>query len=520
MSTTIPFSGLAPDARTVRGGGELSTFSLAAAIRMGREIRKSSQGASSLGDAATAVVNAVNALEQDGRPACVLVRAFALRRDGHVELLATRGLEPQWNDVAEPVPEVDPAPLLDELRSELRHLATASLYEEKRPLTSWGVRSVTGFAAHITSDFSFAVVAWARAVSERAAVRWFELVALYARLALVEVIEQRLADAESDRRLRRDPNERRLRDEALEGLLAVQEAHILDVLSEWPRRLNEVRLAAQLSADANARKLEEHNRNLQRTQRAMVNVVEDLREARNSLAGKVEERTRELALRNRELEDFVYIASHDLQEPLRTVAGYLQMIERRYASKLDQDADDFIRFAIEGAQRMQALIESLLHYSRVSTKDKHFEWLLLDEPLDVALQNLALRVEETRARIDRTPLPRVRADRTQMVQLFQNLLSNALKFAGDKPPSIHIAASLEGQSCVLTVRDQGIGFEQKFADRIFKIFRRLRRDTPGTGVGLAVCKKIAERHGGTIEAQSSPGQGATFTLRIPISSDP
>jgi light-regulated signal transduction histidine kinase (bacteriophytochrome) len=256
----------------------------------------------------------------------------------------------------------------------------------------------------------------------------------------------------------------------------------------------------------------------------MLNVIDDLRDARGALESQVASRTRELALANRklevrngELEEFVYIASHDLQEPLRTVGGYLQMIERRYGSKLGVEADEFIGFAIAGAQRMQGLLESLLAYSRVGTAEAAQEELELAEPLAVARKNLALRVEDSRAVIECGPLPRIHANRVQMVQLFQNLLSNALKFAGEKPPRITIASRREREFEVVSVRDEGLGFDPRFADRIFKVFRRLRRDTAGTGIGLAICKKIMERHGGRIEASAAPGAGATFTLYFPLS---
>jgi light-regulated signal transduction histidine kinase (bacteriophytochrome) len=269
---------------------------------------------------------------------------------------------------------------------------------------------------------------------------------------------------------------------------------------------------------------EEHARHLSRTQRAMLNVIDDLRQARESLASTVELRTRELATanrkleaRNRELEEFVYIASHDLQEPLRTVGGYLQLVQRRYGGTLGVDADEFIRYAIEGAQRMKALIESLLVYSRVTSSDRPLELVPLEEALTLAKKNLALRIEETNAVIEcQTPLPAVRGNRIQLAQLFQNLLSNSIKFSGPKPPRMYISCRAGEGLHVLEWRDEGIGFNPRFAERIFRIFRRLQRDTPGTGIGLAVCKRIAEAHGGTITADARPGEGATFTIRLPV----
>jgi signal transduction histidine kinase len=493
MTSEIPFSGLAPDSRRLRGGGELYGFNLQAAMQMGREIRRLGRR----GAAAEALAEVVNALEHDRRPVFVLVQVYAGAR-----LLVSRGIEPQWSEAA---PAVEVAPYLDEIREQLRQQTKTSLCIDAPPFSgSYGVKTLIGFGA--AGEPAPVVLGWARSPIDRGTARNFETVALYARLAFLESSNA--------------PDE--LRAAALDEIVTAHEAQMDAALAGLPRQLEEMRRTANLAAETSASQLEQHNRNLRRTQRAMLNVVEDLREARTALASRVEERTRELALanreleaRNRELEDFAYIASHDLQEPLRTVGGYLQMIERRYKGRLDADADDFIRFAIEGAQRMQALIESLLHYSRIATFEQQLEAVPLDQALDAALQNLAGSIEQTQALIARSPLPSIRADRTQMTQLFQNLLGNALKFSGGKPPRIYISCEAAGGACLLAVRDEGIGFEQKFAERIFKIFRRLRRDTPGTGVGLAVCKKIVERHGGTIDARSAPGEGATFTVRLP-----
>jgi light-regulated signal transduction histidine kinase (bacteriophytochrome) len=301
--------------------------------------------------------------------------------------------------------------------------------------------------------------------------------------------------------------------------LSSHESLLNDSFQAWRSQSEHERQVSQ----SHAHTLEGYNATLRRAQRAMLNVVEDLREARAGLAEKVEQRTRELAnanaqldMRNQELEEFVYIASHDLQEPLRTVSGYLQMIERRYAGRLSDEVDEFIRFSIDGAHRMQELIESLLTYSRIARREKALDYLPLDVALDEALENLAFLARETGASIERTPLPRVQADRIEMVQLFQNLLSNALKFSGKAPPRVRVSGELSNGECKIVVRDEGIGFNPKYVDRIFKVFRRLRRDTPGTGIGLAVCKKIAERHGGRIEAHSAPGEGATFVVRFPV----
>jgi signal transduction histidine kinase len=225
----------------------------------------------------------------------------------------------------------------------------------------------------------------------------------------------------------------------------------------------------------------------------------------------------ELKRSNVELEQFAYVASHDLQEPLRMVAGYVQLLARRYRGRLDEEADEFIHYAVEGAVRMQALINDLLTYSRVGTKGKPLVATGLDAALDDALTNLSLTISETGAEVIRGPLPRVIGDPGQLVQLFQNLVGNALKFRSNARAEVRISAAPAGEMVQVSVADNGIGIEPQSAKRIFDIFQRLhtRDEYTGTGIGLAVCKKIVERHGGDIWVESQPGQGAAFhfTLR-------
>ena len=239
----------------------------------------------------------------------------------------------------------------------------------------------------------------------------------------------------------------------------------------------------------------------------------DLVEARQ----KLEESVSELGRSNADLQQFAYVASHDLQEPLRMVSSYTQLIARRYKGKLDADADEFIAFAVDGANRMQRLILDLLAYSRVNTAGRQFEPTAMETVLKAALNNLTNAVKESQAIITHDPLPAVMGDDKQLAQLFQNLLSNAVKFGGAQPPRIHISAKQTDGEWLFSVRDHGIGLDPQYADRIFVIFQRLhtRAEYPGTGIGLAICKKIVERHGGRIWVESELGKGATFyfTLR-------
>ncbi|MGI0484193.1 response regulator [Pantanalinema rosaneae CENA516] len=225
----------------------------------------------------------------------------------------------------------------------------------------------------------------------------------------------------------------------------------------------------------------------------------------------------ELVRSNAELQQFAYVASHDLQEPLRMVTSYLQLLEQRYKGQLDADADDFIHYAVDGAGRMRTLINDLLSYSRIGTRGQAFALTSCTEAVTGAIANLAVAIAERQAIVTYADLPTIQADATQLTQLFQNLISNAIKFADTVAPHVWIQASRQEQGWLFSVQDHGIGIDPQYAERIFVIFQRLhnRIDYPGTGIGLAICKKIVERHGGRIWVQSELGQGATFYFTIP-----
>ena len=225
----------------------------------------------------------------------------------------------------------------------------------------------------------------------------------------------------------------------------------------------------------------------------------------------------ELERSNAELEQFAYVASHDLQEPLRVVAGYVQLLGRRYQGRLDAQADEFINFSVDGVRRMQQLINDLLAYSRVQHAQHPLEPIDLGISLTQALANLQMAIAESAAQIDAGMLPTVVGDAAQMTQVFQNLIANAMKFRGSRAPRIQVTATHQDDAWTLAVRDNGIGLEPQYAQRIFVIFQRLHTAAqyPGTGIGLAICKKIVERHGGRIWVESTPGAGACFFFTIP-----
>jgi light-regulated signal transduction histidine kinase (bacteriophytochrome) len=234
------------------------------------------------------------------------------------------------------------------------------------------------------------------------------------------------------------------------------------------------------------------------------------------------EQTEELRRSNSELEQFAYVASHDLQEPLRKVASFTQMLEQRYGPQLDERARQYIHYAVDGAKRMQLLINDLLDFSRVGRVTGERTVIDSDEALNSALENLAATIEDTGTTVTRDELPKVKGNRLQLAQLFQNLIENAMKFRSEEPPRIHIGVRRSGDKWEFTCSDNGIGIEPKYADRIFLIFQRLHpRDVyPGTGIGLALCRKIVEYHGGQLWLdRGAEGQGSTFRWTLPAAGD-
>jgi len=246
---------------------------------------------------------------------------------------------------------------------------------------------------------------------------------------------------------------------------------------------------------------------------AFVRDVTERKRAEQELARRAEE----LARSNADLEQFAYVASHDLQEPLRMVASYTQLLGRRYQGKLDADADEFIAFAVDGATRMQQLIQDLLSFSRVTTKGKELQLTDSRAACDQAIANLRAAMSESGTVVTTGSLPTVRADATQLTQLFQNLIGNAIKYRNECKPEVQVAATPVEDRWVFSVQDNGIGIEPQYFERIFQMFQRLhtRKQYTGTGVGLAICRKIVERHGGRIWVESQPGKGSAFLFTIP-----
>lgn len=247
-------------------------------------------------------------------------------------------------------------------------------------------------------------------------------------------------------------------------------------------------------------------------------MVDQLYERNEDLEQKVKARTEDLQRSNEELKMFAYVASHDLQEPLRTISSYLQLIESRYTDKLDSDGHEFIAFAVDGAARMKELIQDVLMYSRVETQAKNFTIFSAQDAVDEVCKLLELSINEAQAIINYEALPEIKADRRLIIQLFQNLLGNAIKYRGDRKPEVHIGYARENGNWHFSVKDNGIGIEPQYLEQIFVVFRRLhhRGAYSGTGIGLAICKKSVELHGGRIWVESTPGEGSTFHFTLPV----
>jgi two-component system sensor histidine kinase/response regulator len=272
------------------------------------------------------------------------------------------------------------------------------------------------------------------------------------------------------------------------------------------------RVGTHLMLDALRRQLADQNRKL----RAEVQAREQAQAELQQLNAELEQLAAALRRSNADLEQLAYVASHDMQEPLRMVASYLQLITRRYGDRLDADGHEFIGYAVDGAKRMQAMINDLLVLSRVSTKARPFAPTDCGRILATVRMQLQVAMAESGATITEDPLPTVNGDATQLLQLFQNLIANAIKFRGEQSPQVHVSAQATEEGWCFSVRDNGIGIAPEYFERIFLLFQRLhgRNEYPGTGIGLALCKRIVERHGGRIWVESAAGQGSTFMFTL------
>jgi len=304
------------------------------------------------------------------------------------------------------------------------------------------------------------------------------------------------------------------------------EQHSEDEIGHLTAIFNQMLDGIQRSETALQHEITEHQRaedEVRRHRDHLEELVADRTNALRSANERLKQASLALARSNSELEQFAYVASHDLREPLRTITSFVQILQARLQGKLDADNERYMNFVVNGALRMDALITGLLQYARVETHAQAFQPTDCRTALDMALENLRATIEETGAKVtyDR-PLPTVQGDVTQLTQLFQNLIGNGIKFhRPDEPPQIHIGVNHQNSEWVFNVRDNGIGIDSQYHKRIFVIFERLHSSDkyPGTGIGLAVCRKIVERHGGRIWIESEPGKGSIFFFSIPATSN-
>ncbi len=232
---------------------------------------------------------------------------------------------------------------------------------------------------------------------------------------------------------------------------------------------------------------------------------------------KLEKLIDKLEISNKELEQFAYVSSHDLKEPLRMITSFLQLLQRRYADNLDEDANDFINFAVEGAKRLDMMINDLLEYSRIGSKERELNYIHSEKIVELVLTNLKTLIEDKNAIVTYDSLPIIYANEYQMIQLFQNLISNGIKYNEQKNPKVHISIDEKDDEYIFSVKDNGIGINKSHLKRIFTIFQRLhtREEYDGSGIGLAISLRILQQHGGKIWVESEPGKGSTFYFTLP-----
>jgi len=232
---------------------------------------------------------------------------------------------------------------------------------------------------------------------------------------------------------------------------------------------------------------------------------------------KLEKLIEKYKISNQELEQFAYVTSHDLKEPLRMITSFLQLLQKKYSAELDEEANDFINYAVDGAKRMNIMINDLLEYSRIGSTERKYEYLQSEKIIETVIKNLKPSIEESNAIITYDPLPLIYANEYMMIQLFQNIISNAIKYRGEETPKIHVSTDYIDEEYIFSITDNGIGIDQKYLERIFKIFQRLHTHEKyeGTGIGLAISKRIIQKHRGKIWVESELGKGTTFYFTIP-----